>query len=185
MQIAALLHSECAEDFTTPLANLQELLDTAVANTRSITFELSPPVLYQVGLEAAIEWLGDQTQQRHGIMFHYERDRANKPLTENVRTVLFQAVRELFANIIKHSKAANVTVRMNVLEDYLQVMVEDDGVGFDPEGVQWTAERASGYGLFNIKERLEYIGGSLRIDSAPGQGARFQLTVPLAPPQRD
>lgn len=185
MQIAALLHSDCAEDFTKPLANLQDLLDTAVANTRSITFELSPPVLYQVGLEAAIEWLGDQTQQRHNIKFHYERDKADKPLTENVRTVLFQAVRELFANMIKHSQATNVAVRMAVVEDYLQVIVEDDGVGFDPEGVQWTAERTSGYGLFNIKERLEYIGGSLQIDSAPGRGARFQLTVPLAPPQKD
>ncbi|MEN6546831.1 MAG: MASE3 domain-containing protein, partial [Armatimonadia bacterium] len=178
MQVSALLNSGCAEDFTKPLASLQELLEAAVADTRSITFQLSPPVLYQVGLEAAVEWLGEQTEQRHDIKFHYERDKAEKPLTDDVRTVLFQAMRELFANMIKHSQAANVTVRMQAPDDYLQVVVEDDGVGFDPEQVQWTAERTSGYGLFNIKERLEYIGGSLQITSAPGRGAKFQLTAP-------
>ncbi|MHB8995488.1 MAG: MASE3 domain-containing protein [Armatimonadota bacterium] len=176
---AAMLEQACGEETAAQVAELRSLLSSAVADTRSVTFELSPPILYQVGLEAAIRWLGEQTQERHGIEFHMIDDGRPRTVTEDVRTVLFQSMREIFANMIKHAKASTVTVRLDTLQNRLLARVEDDGVGFDTAKANWKSGQKAGFGLFNIQERLDYLGGSLEIDSAPGRGTRTTLTVPL------
>lgn len=176
---AAMLEQACEEETAPLVAELRSLLSSAVADTRSVTFELSPPILYQVGLEAAIRWLGENTQERHGIEFHMVDDGRPRAVTDDVRTVLFQSMREIFANMIKHAQASKVTVRLETLQDRLVARVEDDGVGFDPAKANWKGGQKAGFGLFNIQERLDYLGGSLEIDSAPGRGTRTTLTVPL------
>lgn len=180
LKLQALEHEEQAEPLAEQLKALDELLEEAVANTRSITFDLSPPILYQVGLSAAIEWLGEQTQQRHGIQVHFHDDGEDKPLTEDVRTIVFQATREIFANLVKHAQARNVWVKVQALAGTLLVQVKDDGVGFAQEETQWSAHKPSGFGLFNIRERLNYVCGSVNIRSAPGQGTSVTLMAPLA-----
>jgi signal transduction histidine kinase len=178
---AAMLEQMCATEEAAPqIAELRSLLSSAVADTRSVTFELSPPILYQVGLEAAIRWLGEQAQERHGIQFQMIDDNEPRTLTDDVRTVLFQSIREIFANMIKHAQAHHVTVRLETLKDRLVTRVEDDGVGFDPAKANWKSGQKAGFGLFNIRERLDYLGGSLEIDSAPGRGTRTTLVAPLA-----
>jgi PAS domain S-box-containing protein len=178
---AAMLEQMCATEEAAPqIAELRSLLSSAVADTRSVTFELSPPILYQVGLEAAIRWLGEQAQERHGIQFQMIDDQKPRTLTDDVRTVLFQSIREIFANMIKHAQAHHVTVRLETLKDRLVTRVEDDGVGFDPAKANWKSGQKAGFGLFNIRERLDYLGGSLEIDSAPGRGTRTTLVAPLA-----
>jgi signal transduction histidine kinase len=168
------------EALKTELDSVQALLDEAIANTRSVTFELSPPVLYQVGFEAAVVWLGQQTQERHKIAVHLENDDLPKPLTDEGRSILFQVVRELFANVIKHAQAQNVWVRLRTESGMLVMEVEDDGVGFDPAQATWTAKHAAGFGLFSIRERIEYLHGKVEIESTMGGGTRAKMTVPLA-----
>lgn len=169
-----------AQALSEQLQTLDDLLAEAVANTRSITFDLSPPILYQVGLAAAIEWLGERTQTRHGIEFHFHDDGHDKPVTDDVRTTVFQAVREVFANLIKHAQAKNVWVEVLASSGTLMVQVKDDGVGFVQEEAQWTAHKPSGFGLFNIRERLDYVCGFVSIKSAPGQGTTVTIMAPLA-----
>lgn len=182
MQLAALRHRPEAEAIGPELQRLQEAIDSAVADSRSVTFELSPPILYTMGLEAAVEWVGRQAQERHGVQFHFETDQQPKPLRDEVRTILFQAVREIFNNMGKHAQARNAWARLCASDGMLWVEIEDDGVGFDPAAVEWRPERTSGFGLFNMQERLEHLGGQVLIHSAPGQGAKFTLTAPLDGP---
>ena len=168
------------ESLKLELAGVIALLDEAIANTRSVTFDLSPPVLYQVGFEAALVWLGRQTQERHQIAVHLDNDDLPKPLTDEGRAILFQVVRELFANLVKHAHAQNVWVRLRADSGMLAMELEDDGVGFDPERATWTAKQTAGFGLFSIRERIEYLHGTVEIKSEIGKGTRATMTVPLA-----
>ena len=99
-------------------------------------------------------------------------------MDDNVRTLLFQAVRELLINVIKHAKAKNVEVAVQKKNDNIQISISDDGIGFDTKEVK-SIQRNGGFGLFSIRERIDYIGGTFEIYSRPGSGSRFVLTAPL------
>jgi len=156
-----------------------ELIEQAIQDTRSLTTQLSPPVLYELGLEAAIEWLLERAEQQHGLAAEFEDDSLPKPLDHDIRVVLFQAVCELLANIGKHAKAHAVKVALARTNSSLMVTVEDDGVGFDTTGIgsQWS--RNGGFGLFTISERFQHLGGSFDLESEPGRGTRVTLAAPL------
>lgn len=156
------------------------LLDATIGDIRSLVFELSPPVLYELGFEPAVEWLAERFQQSHGIHCIVEDDRKLKPLAQELRVVLFQAVRELLANVAKHSRAKKVRVSLLRTGRRIEVAVEDDGVGFDAKSNKEPMETAKGFGLFHIQERMRLLGGEAQIESAPGKGARIRLQLPLA-----
>jgi DNA-binding NarL/FixJ family response regulator/signal transduction histidine kinase len=155
------------------------LLDKTIQDTRSLTFELSPPVLHELGFEPALEWLVNQMSEDHGVNAELSFDRRNKPLTEDTRIVLFQAVRELLTNVTKHAQAEKVDVYVRRVGAQVQVVVEDDGVGFDPSEVAARRGKAGGFGIFSIRERLSYLGGSLEVLSEHGHGTRITMTAPL------
>ena len=158
-----------------------DLIDQSMQEARSLAFDLSNPVLYEVGFGAAVEsWLSRQVEHKAGIHCDFASElEVGTKLDENTAVVLFQAVREVLTNVVKHARAKTVKVRIHKSRDEVQVVVEDDGVGFDPAILDWTAEHQRGLGLFNVKERLEYIKGRLEIRSAPGQGTKATLTVPF------
>jgi len=156
-----------------------ELTNQAIENTRSLSFELSPPVLYELGFEAAIEWLVRQTAKRDGLLSKFESDGQEKPLADNIRVLLFQAVRELLVNIVKHARAKNVKVTVRKIDTKICVTAEDDGKGFNVSKVKSRKYKTRGFGLFSIHERLKYIGGHIEIDSAPKKGTRVTLTAPI------
>ncbi len=161
-----------------PLEQVRALIEDAVRKARSLMFEISPPVLYDLGFEAAVEWLAEQFTQQHGIPVSCTSDDRPKPLADDVRIFLFKAVRELLVNVTKHARAskAQVSVRRNGAK--LIVTVEDDGVGFEAKtAVQ--PQVAGGFGLFNIRERLDFHGGKLEIKSKVGRGTRVVLSAPL------
>ncbi len=161
------------------LQEISDLVAQTIKSTRSLTFELSPPVLYELGFEAALEWLTKQTRQQHGLSTEFTDDGRAKPLDDDVRILLFQAVRELLVNVVKHSKAKNVAVSTRRLGSEVQVSVEDDGVGFDTSVASSANYSTSGFGLFSIHQRLGHIGGHLDIESKPGQGTRISLVAPI------
>jgi PAS domain S-box-containing protein len=154
-------------------------LGQTIQDTRTLTFDLGNPVLYELGFEVAVsEWLTEQIQKKHGLTAEFEDDREDKPLDDDVRILLFRDVRELLINVVKHAGAHKVKVSVRKLNN-ICVTVEDDGVGFDPVEVLAGAAKRGEFGLFSIRERLENLGGHLQIDSAPGRGCKITMTAPL------
>ncbi len=157
------------------VGGIVELIDQSIGYTKSLTFELSPPLLYDIGIEATIEWLAEQMQKQHYILFYCENDGSPKPLTRDVSILLFQTVRELFMNIVKHSQAHQVNVGISREDGAIKIVVEDDGIGFDSSKIDTDLT----FGFFSIRERLKYLGGALSIDTGPGRGTRVTVTSPL------
>lgn len=171
-----------SESFSASLNKLRETIDQAINSTRSLTFDISPPVLYELGFEAAIEWLGEQMLKQHKIIFEFRDDRNPKPLSETTKVLLFQAVKEFLINIIKHSKAHNVRVSSQKDENNILICIEDDGIGFDLTSISTKIMETSSFGLFSVRERLTMIGGTYEINSVPGKGTQIGLIAPLENP---
>jgi PAS domain S-box-containing protein len=160
-----------------PLDEVRRLLEQTIQYTRSLTFELSPPILYDLGFEAAVEWLAELMQEQHGISIKVQADHAAKPMNDDMRVIFFQTIRELLGNVARHGSAKNVKVFIARENGALQVKIEDDGLGM---GI--SADVSSGpfgFGFFSIGERLKYLGGHLEVASEPGWGTRVTLQVPL------
>jgi len=179
MKMFSLRESLNTENTIKELDEARELLDKAIKETRSLTFELSPPVLYELGLEAALEWLLENFQAQHKIESHMVRDKEPKHLDDDVSIILFRAARELVINIAKHARASKVRVSVHRVDGRIQIMVEDDGIGFDFQKKSTQITKSLGFGLFNIRERLERLGGSLAIESKTGKGTRAVIVAPL------
>jgi signal transduction histidine kinase len=140
-----------------------------------LTFELSPPVLHELGFAAAVEWLGEQMEKVHGFTFAFYNDEEPKPVDEEVGIFLFTSVRELLVNVAKHANAHKVQVSITKNGEGMMVEVRDDGRGFPPSKADL---RSKGFGLFSIRERLQHLGGYMSIDSVPGNGAVITLSAP-------
>jgi PAS domain S-box-containing protein len=154
-------------------------MDEAISVSRSLSAELSPPILYEKGLAAALEWLARQMNQKHGLRVEIEADMAAEPANEEMRLFFFEAVRELLLNVIKYAKVDCAQVRLRNLETGdIEICVSDKGVGFDP--AQIGGSTTGGFGLFSIRERLGYLGVRMTIDAAPGQGSRFIFVAPVS-----
>ncbi len=161
------------------LEDVRELIEECIESTRSLTFELGSPLLYELGLEAALENLAEQTEKRHDIPIEFTDDGQPKPLEDDMRAMLFQAARELLVNALKHAEADTVRIGVRREDSMVRVSVEDDGTGFDPDDVSAGAGATEGYGLFSIRERIKHMGGWLQIESKPGAGTRAHLAAPL------
>ena len=163
----------------TALDEIRSLIDQAIQNTRSLTFELSPPILHELGFEASVQWLSEQMEEKHGVPTHLEDDLEPKPLDDDIRVLLFTAVRELLVNVAKHAGAHKVNLSLRKEGGKIRIHVEDDGVGFNVSEMGSHMARAGGFGLFSIRERLSHCGGYLEIDSKVGTGTRVSLVAPL------
>jgi PAS domain S-box-containing protein len=156
------------------LDEIEQLIDQTNRTARTISFELSPPVLHDLGLEPALQWLVENIQARYGIEIVLVNDGQPKPADEKTRVILFRSIRELLINAAKHARAHRVQLSLERKEDLINASIEDDGVGMQPDVMG-----AKGSGLLSIHERLSHVGGSMRIESAPGQGTKIRLCAPL------
>jgi len=180
MNLEALRKSEYGKKTNETLDEICNSLGRAIADTRTLTFDLSSPILHQLGFETAVaEWLTEQIEDKHGIATQFEDDGRPKPLDDDIRVLLFRDVRELFINVVKHAHAHKVKVAIRKVGKKIQVSVEDDGVGFDPAEAASTAAKRAEFGLFSIRQRLEELGGHLEIESEPGRGCKVTMTAPL------
>jgi signal transduction histidine kinase/ActR/RegA family two-component response regulator len=151
------------------------LLEEVLESARSLSRELSPPILQTGGLVPAVDWLAHWMEEKHHLKIDVQADEAAVPESEDLIILLFQALREALFNVVKHAGVRAAKVQVARRDDRVHVVVSDMGTGFDPAAL----ERAEGSGLIRIRERLKLLGGSLDIDSAPGQGSRIMLTAPL------
>jgi PAS domain S-box-containing protein len=160
------------------LNEVRTLLRQMSEDIRTLVFELSPPVLYELGLEAAVHWLAGRLQSEHGLQVSVEADGQTRPLAEDVRALVFRSVHELLFNVVKHAQVQHARVTLAGVGDWLHLEVADDGAGFaPPEGLG--AYTGGGFGLFSIRERMSYIGGQFDLETHPGHGTRCRLVVPL------
>ena len=165
-------------DAGAPLEEIERLLGHAVLRTRSLLFDLSPPPLYELGLDAAIEWLAEKTQEQHKLPVAFDREGEAAPLTDEIRGILFRAVREALHNTVKYAEAKNIRITSRREDPLIRIEVADDGKGFDP--AKPLRDASGGFGLFHIRERLDHAGGRLEIRSEPGRGTCIVLLAPLA-----
>ena len=164
----------------TILEESSDSLRDVINETQNLVFDLSSPILNEVGLEAAIsEWLEQQVEKRYGLNTEFLVEGSIKPLDEDVKTILFRNVRELLTNVVRHANATKVSVRLDWKEGEIVVVIADNGVGFDPKTASLAVNRESGFGLFSIQERMNDLGGAFSIESKPGQGSKATLSVPL------
>lgn len=162
-----------------PLDDLRSLVGESIDQARSLLHELSPPLLHRFGLIPAIEWLAQWAQRRFGFPCELRADRGPLPLGHDVEIVVFQAVRELLQNVGKHARASRARITIATEGERVRIQVDDDGVGFAPPSTAAARQRESGFGLRNMSERLDLLGGRLEIGSSPGEGTRAALLVPL------
>ena len=160
---------------------VRELLDLSLAQLRTLVFELSPPVLYQAGLFAALQWLAGELSGRWPVRFDCSQEGDLPVLPDDLMVTLFQAARELMTNVCKHAQAAQADVRVRCEPTAAQLTVSDDGIGFDAARVARPDQRPAGggFGLFSLRSRVELIGGHLTLRAREGGGAQASLWVPL------
>ena len=156
------------------------LIDEALAATRSLTGELSPPTLRNGNLLPALEWLANWMGEKHQLTVRLTPPPGPLPrVPEDTAVLLYQAIRESLLNTVKYAQVAEATVTVAATEATLTVTVADAGVGFDPTRLRVAGGTEGGVGLLGIRERLEWIGGRLEVASTPGSGSRVTLITPL------
>ncbi len=159
------------------VAEVEDLIARTNRAARSLMLQLSHPALYDLGIAAAAEWLAEDIQRLYGVKVHFVDDALPKPVPLPMRVVLFQCLRELLVNAAKHAGVEKVDVALTTANHKVRVTVSDAGRGFDPETVETRAQR--GFGFFSIRTRLTNLGGSMEVESAPGEGTTVTLEIPL------
>lgn len=164
------------------LAALQALVAEAIRTTRTLTVELSPPVLQSEGLAAALQWLASHMAEHYGLEVILDIVTDYQGANDDLRMLLFQLVRELLFNVVKHAGVQQATVSMAEEDENLVICVADCGRGFNADQKQApNSGSGSGFGLYSVRERLELFGGQLKVRAVPGQGVQATVFVPREP----
>jgi PAS domain S-box-containing protein len=164
--------------YSDALLEIAEELDKAVVQARTLSFDLSPSILYDIGFEIAVEDLLEKFSSERKINYQFENDEHPKPLTIPLKILLYRSIRELLMNIAKHANAKDVKVSLIKEGINIKVIVEDNGKGFDVAEID-EGEKTKGFGLFNIRERIEHLGGKFKIESIKGKGTKTTIIAPL------
>ncbi|MBJ6749161.1 sensor histidine kinase [Geomonas anaerohicana] len=154
------------------------LVQQTIQDIRSLTFQLRPPLLASAGLEAALRWLGEELSADFGLQAEFDDDGKDKTLPYEIRSTVFQAVRELMLNVIKHAGTLRCRVALSRSGGYLVIAVDDDGVGYG--GEQESAEsRSGGFGLANVRQKIQHLRGSFTVTNKETGGVVATIKVPL------
>jgi signal transduction histidine kinase len=143
-----------------------------------LILDLRPSVLDDLGLLSAIRWYAERTLESRGLSVRCEFEKLDRRLPPELETALFRMTQETLTNIARHAHATGVLIQVGMEGDALNIEVEDDGEGFDPEAVA-SRDGRKPWGLLGIRERAEILGGTATIESAPGQGTRVLVRIPL------
>ena len=158
--------------------DIGELIGWALRDVRTLIVDISPPILYELGLVEALRDFAEKLQAEHDIRTVVIDDGRPIQLSPDLLDLVFRAVRELSINVLKHAGASNLTISLYEENDRLTVEVKDDGIGFSPTAAFSPRDEESGFGLFSLKERLTSIGGRLKVDSRSDRGATVTVEFP-------
>jgi signal transduction histidine kinase len=160
-------------------AEVESLLDKALGSSRSLCYEIYPPVLEAVGLKAAMEWIAREFQRKYRLTVQINCGEAANQIESPLRGMLFRSVRELLLNIVKHAETDTAYLDMEIKGNEGKCSVRDEGKGFNVGPLESMDGNDLGYGLFAIQQRLSALGGDLLIESQPGSGCTVTLRFPL------
>lgn len=166
-----------AETSRRALTEARELLEQSIRETRALMTDISPPLLFDMGLAAACESLAEKLTARHGIAIHCDISEDFTDVGQELSIVIFQVIRELLANAMKHSGARNVRVAIESRNGHFLVRVADNGTGFDPKSVRGPTDQG-GFGLFSIRERVMAFNGTMTVESNPESGTEVTIALP-------
>jgi PAS domain S-box-containing protein len=179
LQVEGLMSQLDTPQFKQEGHEINQLLTESIEMSRSLSTDLSPPVLYERGLAAGLEWLIRRMRDQYGLNVDL-RIENRVTLPDHIKILLFESVRELLFNTIKHASVSQAQVVMQHSDESgLLITVRDEGAGFDPCRLKPAGDKGGGFGLFSIGERIGLLGGDFKIDSAPEKGSRFSLSVPF------
>ena len=173
-----ILVKKSPKEINEPLKKIEKLLHDVARRTRSITFEISPPSLYNFGFQFAVEELAETFGNSYGINIEFKCTGEQPKIDEKIQVLIFRSIRELMLNIVKHAKTKYAEIQINMLDDNLEIIVSDKGVGFDTAELNST-KNGDGFGLFSIRERLTHIGGNMNISSELSKGTTITMYIPI------
>ena len=180
LQVGVLLSRVRAEQLRASARQADELLAEAIQGARTLAVELSPPLLHEAGLAAGLEWLRQRMLQQHHLQVRVTADARIDPGTDDVRAFIYESIRELLFNVVKHAGVREARLAMRRQDGNIVVTVEDDGAGLAPTPDLAPDQLPNGSGLFSIAQRLELLGGSLSFEKVEGPGTCVKLRIPIA-----
>ena len=178
MKVNALASMLPQDDGEYLVGKIDSMLEQAVQDIKLLTFQLRPPILANAGLISALKWLVEEFKLEYGLQTKMTGDMETLQLKSDVSSVVFQVVRELLFNIVKHAGTKNADIRLRRDDGTVIITVADEGNGFNVMHVLYSGKEPAGFGLINIREKIEYFGGRMDFDSSPGNGTRVTFTVP-------
>lgn len=175
IQVARMIEEGADRD---QLEFAQRLVTESILSTRGLVRDLSPSVLYELGLAPALAWLTERLSREYDIAITFEPQAELPDIAIELRTLLFQAGREFCMNAVKHAAASRLTMSLQATSRTMTLALSDNGRGFDPR----TADLSdtSGFGLFSLRERLVPVNGTLNVESREREGTRVSVEIPLA-----
>lgn len=179
MKLESLRESPLTADSRMALEELQDTIKTIITRTRSLVFELGPMSTVESGLENALASLTRHMQNRSGVSIQFTGDRLRYQPEKAVNYFLFNSVREIITNAVKHAQANKITVVLRQLPDSIEVEVRDNGKGFNFEETIEHPHIPKGFGLTRLVERCEYFGVGLKVDTSSGSSFRIILPITL------
>ncbi|MCB0065271.1 MAG: PAS domain-containing protein [Caldilineaceae bacterium] len=159
------------------LSEVGQLHDRAISIVRSLTVELSPPILSDQ-LSESLEWLAGHMEGNYGLSINFTSEDGAEPANSDMRELAFQVVRELLFNIVKHAGVEKARLTLRQQDGRCLITVADDGNGFDVNAIEPQSTKRTGYGLHSVRERLSLFNGTLAVESAPAAGTRITVSLP-------
>jgi signal transduction histidine kinase len=156
------------------VAEVDQMLMDAIQKSRSLSHELSPAVLYHTDFAGALRWLAGQLHAKHGLEVAVDAFGEVNVQSDALKTFLYKAAQELLFNVVKHARVNQARIRIRRLGRCICLSVSDRGRGFDPQEIRQT----TGFGLLSIRERVELLGGRMKVHSVKGHGSTFHVVVP-------
>jgi signal transduction histidine kinase len=182
IKLDELTSDEVKPDRQKMLLDTVGLLEQSLHDIRTLTFQMRPPILANAGLLSALQWLGSELQRDYGLEVKFdfsEYDTSQEQLKFEISSAMFQIIRELLLNVVKHAGVQTAWLTVQLSPQLLQVRVTDNGRGFDPYKQTEKNSRTGGFGLYNIQLKIRNLGGSCQLDAAPGMGSCVTLSLPL------
>ena len=161
------------------LNEISDFLEDAINESRNITYELSPPVLYEMGLVPAISWRLDEIEKNNKIKTTLINQSKSYDIRKRDKIILYRSINELLQNVLKHSNANSINVSFRLLSNNYRIIIADNGIGFDLEAMIDQALSQKKFGIFSIMERIKYIGGNVVIDTKPRKGTKITINLPI------
>lgn len=179
MKLDALCDMMSSDSFLIYAQEASSLLETSIQDIRSLTFRMRPPILETSGIETALEWLCSSISNDYALQIDFFKECHHRQLPAEIRYSLYQAVRELLLNVVKHAGTDKATLSIRSDTDKLIITIEDQGTGFDLGEARSITAGSGGYGLYNVEQRIKMIGGTFDVESLPGRGTSVTVILPL------